>query len=39
MIHTYDFYSMRLNECNGFGKRIIEQVKKYNRNHGAFAFS
>ena len=31
MIHTYDFYSMRLNECNGFGKRIIEQVKKYNQ--------
>ena len=30
MIQTYDFYSMRLNECNTFGKRIIDQVKKYN---------
>jgi len=30
MIRPIDFYGLRLNECNTFGKRIVDQVKKYN---------
>jgi len=30
MIHPIDFYSLRLNECNAFGKRAVDQVKKFN---------
>lgn len=30
MIQPIDFYSMRLNECNAFGKRVVDQVKKFN---------
>lgn len=30
MIRPYDFSSLRLNECNTFGIRIVEQVKKNN---------
>lgn len=31
MIHPYDFYSLRLNECNTFVKRIMEQVMAFNQ--------